>query len=283
MTKDDLLERVAFWQVGLMDVDHLRDVAFEALECDLDCTEFRVIAGDSRLQPEDARDMLERALRAVGMEPPDQRRAERIVCVSVARSILAGAIEPMWGAGLISRYTHDEHPSPVFGPLLTGSCWCCNGLDGMEGPGERAKRKVELRGILMDHLRESLPAIRAWAGQEAPPGLSMPSGPGFLGWRRNPETRRESSSNLEKRVDEILFHVWDPIGVSHAPEARDEYSGYVPQVLRILQSGSAVGQVAGPLREYLRSLEVDGMGLTDDARARCRREVAIQELVALLG
>ncbi len=56
MTREDLRERAAFWQAGLMDVDHLRDVAYEAIESEFECQEFRLIAGDSRLGTDDARD-----------------------------------------------------------------------------------------------------------------------------------------------------------------------------------------------------------------------------------
>lgn len=35
---------------------------------------------------------------------------------------------------------------------------------------------------------------------------------------------------LYQRVDEVLHYVWDPIGVSDAPEARDEYFSYLPIV-----------------------------------------------------
>ena len=103
MTKDDLLERAAFWQVGLMDVDHLRDVAYEALDSPFDCTEFRLIAGDARLSTDDARELLERALRAAGLQLPTQAQAERMVTVSMARSILSGSIDPLWGAGYFSN------------------------------------------------------------------------------------------------------------------------------------------------------------------------------------
>lgn len=32
---------------------------------------------------------------------------------------------------------------------------------------------------------------------------------------------------LYRRVDEVLFYVWDPIGVANSPAARDEYYGYL--------------------------------------------------------
>ncbi|CAD6563044.1 hypothetical protein ACFQ3P_41525 [Paraburkholderia sabiae] len=39
---------------------------------------------------------------------------------------------------------------------------------------------------------------------------------------------------LHRRVDEVLFYVWDPIGVANSPAARDEYYGYLPIVFSML-------------------------------------------------
>jgi hypothetical protein len=39
---------------------------------------------------------------------------------------------------------------------------------------------------------------------------------------------------LTRRVGEVLHYIWDPIGVSDQPYARDEYDSYVPEVVRLL-------------------------------------------------
>ncbi len=41
---------------------------------------------------------------------------------------------------------------------------------------------------------------------------------------------------LYRRVDEVLYYVWAPIGVAHSPAARDEYQGYLPKVFAMLQA-----------------------------------------------
>jgi len=43
---------------------------------------------------------------------------------------------------------------------------------------------------------------------------------------------------LIKRINEVLFYVWDPIGVYTEPEARDEYDSYVLQVFSILKQSN---------------------------------------------
>ncbi|NQX82841.1 MAG: hypothetical protein HRT66_12740 [Flavobacteriaceae bacterium] len=43
---------------------------------------------------------------------------------------------------------------------------------------------------------------------------------------------KEKLRELERRVDEVLFYVWDPIGVSDTPAARGEYSSYTMTILK---------------------------------------------------
>ena len=39
-------------------------------------------------------------------------------------------------------------------------------------------------------------------------------------------------------IGEVLHYIWDPIGVSGVPQARDEYDGYVGPVFTLLRSGA---------------------------------------------
>ncbi len=45
----------------------------------------------------------------------------------------------------------------------------------------------------------------------------------------------DRENELYQRVDEVLHYLWDPIGVSDVPGARDEYHSYVPQVFSLLK------------------------------------------------
>ena len=71
---------------------------------------------------------------------------------------------------------------------------------------------------------------------------------------------RFAANELEKRVDEVLFYVWDPIGVSDEPYARAEYRGYVPGVLGHVKHGKTAEVIA----DYLCSIISDSMGLAPD-------------------
>ena len=79
-----------------------------------------------------------------------------------------------------------------------------------------------------------------------------------------------SSSDLAlyRAVDEALHYVWDPIGVSRAPEARDEYYSYIPHVFGMVKDGLNEQAIA----DSLGRIATDGMGLS--ARPEQDLEVA---------
>ena len=57
----------------------------------------------------------------------------------------------------------------------------------------------------------------------------------------------KQEQELIKRINEVLFYVWDPIGVCNEPAARDEYDSYVPQVFSILNKSNPEDN----LKQYL--------------------------------
>jgi len=68
----------------------------------------------------------------------------------------------------------------------------------------------------------------------------------------------EQELTLYRAVDEVLHYLWDPIGVSNYPEARDEYHAYLPRVFAILNSNADEDELV----EYLRRVTTEQMGLT---------------------
>lgn len=62
---------------------------------------------------------------------------------------------------------------------------------------------------------------------------------------------------LYNAVDEVLHYIWDPIGVSGVPQARDEYYGYLPHVFSLLRNGASEESIA----VYLSEVATDRMGL----------------------
>ena len=84
--------------------------------------------------------------------------------------------------------------------------------------------------------------------------------------------RDKRTARIWKEIDEILWNVWDPIGVNNADAARDEYHGYISGIFRLLEDGAAEEQIA----KHLHQIETESMGLTSD-EFHCR-EVAKQLL-----
>ncbi len=64
-------------------------------------------------------------------------------------------------------------------------------------------------------------------------------------------------NELEKRVDEVLFYIWDPIGVSPDPYARAEYKSYVVSILGMVQYNKSTTEIA----EYLCKIVSESMEL----------------------
>jgi hypothetical protein len=63
---------------------------------------------------------------------------------------------------------------------------------------------------------------------------------------------------LYQRVDEILHYIWDPIGVSEMPEARDEYFSFLPGVFNLLEEKVDAEVIA----QHFQNVATDAMGLS---------------------
>jgi hypothetical protein len=78
---------------------------------------------------------------------------------------------------------------------------------------------------------------------------------------------------LYRRVDKVLHYVWDPIGVSGIPEARDEYYAYLPDVMPLVQAEAGVGRIAA----YLTEVETNRIGLAaNKERAEGAAEIMVE-------
>jgi len=76
--------------------------------------------------------------------------------------------------------------------------------------------------------------------------------------------RTFGNDELRRRVDEVLYYVWDPIGVREEPFARYEYENYVRHVLQLLENHDD----AEPISEYLAGIVRTSMELSPD-KNRC--------------
>ena len=63
----------------------------------------------------------------------------------------------------------------------------------------------------------------------------------------------------------MLHYLWDPIGISDVPEARDEYHTYCEQVYKLINENVDIETLA----TYLYDIEKDSMGLTPSDMSKC--------------
>jgi hypothetical protein len=62
---------------------------------------------------------------------------------------------------------------------------------------------------------------------------------------------------LLRVIGEVLHYIWDPIGVSGVPQARDEYDGYVGPVFTLLRAGAKEPEISA----HLERIADERMGL----------------------
>lgn len=70
-------------------------------------------------------------------------------------------------------------------------------------------------------------------------------------------TVKQRKAILKRIVDEILFYVWDPIGVNDVPEARREYESYLSQIVNLSFDNDPLKKIAS----YLTLIENENMEL----------------------
>ena len=67
----------------------------------------------------------------------------------------------------------------------------------------------------------------------------------------------KNDRELLSRVNEVLHYLWDPIGISDDPDARDEYDIYALQVCSLLKENAPQEKIS----KYLSQIVNDNMGL----------------------
>lgn len=86
-----------------------------------------------------------------------------------------------------------------------------------------------------------------------------------MGEKLNPQ-----EIDLYRATDEVLHYIWDPIGNSEAPGARDEYWSYLPKVFQMLSTENSNEEIV----EYLLKIESESMGLKPN-RKKAKRVAEI--------
>lgn len=69
----------------------------------------------------------------------------------------------------------------------------------------------------------------------------------------------EYEKELYSRVDEVIHYIWDPIGISSYPGARDEYYSYLPEIFQ-----NVITEDKQALENLLKKISVDHMCLNEN-------------------
>ncbi len=84
---------------------------------------------------------------------------------------------------------------------------------------------------------------------------------------------------LYRRTDEVLHYLWDPIGISDIPEARDEYHSYLPHVFSLLKQSKDQQDIV----DYLIFIEGDRMGMGYSKKSKKRALEIVEILINYKG
>lgn len=76
---------------------------------------------------------------------------------------------------------------------------------------------------------------------------------------------KKIDKELYKRIDDILWFDWDPIGINDSAP-RDEYESYTPPIFSLKTHGASLEAIAAKLYSF----EFKNMGISG-GRERCER------------
>jgi hypothetical protein len=85
---------------------------------------------------------------------------------------------------------------------------------------------------------------------------------------------KHESRPTRTEIREVLFEVWDPIGVKHEANAEDEYDCCVGPLFSLLTSGATDDQIS----EYLSSRAVEHMGVNPERETTRTTIVALRKI-----
>jgi hypothetical protein len=91
-------------------------------------------------------------------------------------------------------------------------------------------------------------------------------------------SRERQAKAVQDAIRRVLLRDWDPIGVRDAPQAQDEYDGYIGGVYRLLATGAAEHDVA----EHLAQIERDSMGFSTRPDALVKVASRLKEIEIML-
>ena len=104
MSKLDIREAAAFWQLGLLISEELVEIAILALENGYDSRSLRILAGETEIIGSTVDPLFVKALHELGISLPDGASALMTAARVYARKIVDGSMSPHLGARHIGDY-----------------------------------------------------------------------------------------------------------------------------------------------------------------------------------
>jgi hypothetical protein len=100
----------------------------------------------------------------------------------------------------------------------------------------------------------------------------------LVSYQNRNQMRAFNNDELRRRIDEVLFYVWDPIGVADEPYARAEYEGYVSDVLELVEKS----EQSQPIADYLDHVVKSRMALSPNSEhSKLTAELLLRHKLAI--
>ncbi len=88
----------ALWELGLLGVERLPEIALQALEAGVDSPALRMLAGLMGSEREEASKIFKQALKELRLPELSRQSAARVYAIEISKQILNGEISPQDGA-----------------------------------------------------------------------------------------------------------------------------------------------------------------------------------------
>ena len=91
-----------------------------------------------------------------------------------------------------------------------------------------------------------------------------------------PITSKENSRRIRVAVRRVFLEVWDPIGVQDAPNAQDEYDGYLGDMFELLMAHASDKELKQYLDQCVQNMGMDSSRHSDTEVIAALRSIELE-------
>jgi hypothetical protein len=92
---------------------------------------------------------------------------------------------------------------------------------------------------------------------------------------RYPVMTKDESREVRCAIRRVFLEVWDPIGISDEPNARDEYDSYVGRAFELLTTGGSDKEIVEYLLWITGRMSMDGSRVSLESVTAALRQIPI--------